>query len=586
MRQELENSARWLAWSADNARRWHASPPDYVVMVIESDLPVLPQQRPSWQRFFPSRPSLQDRIQALETIAADPRVRGVVLHMRQLEMPATSLEALRTSISAVRDAGKHVVAWATHYSGPSYFVACAANEILLQKGGSIGNLGRARSYLFLADALERVGLGFDAVKIAPHKTAADALTRTEMSAAAREMADWLLDAEREEQISAVADGRGLKRKAAIRLLDGAPYTDLEARDAAAVDAIVSEEDLPRHLGSDPAPLTLERWHSARKSIITPPPEHGERHVAIIRIEGLIVDGENAHPPAPMPIPLLGGGRSGDLTVTQEARLALEDDNVAAVVVWIDSPGGSATASEAMAAALERLARSKPLVAAMGSVAASGGYYVATPAHWIIAHPSTLTGSIGVLAGKLVAGSLLERLGIKRELLSRGPNSRIWDTARAFTDDERRQVLSWIERTYDVFLARVAASRDLDLDAVQAVAGGRVWTGRQGLENHLVDALGGLDDAIAMAREMAGLGQRSPVKTIELGRKRLAPGTGSVTESWAGTWPTWPGQGHAQDGATAILRHVLQGADQLAAAPTLCLSLLYPTGPALTDRVAP
>ncbi len=556
MRQVIQDAARWLAWSADNARRWKASPPDYVVLVLDSDLPPLPQRRPTWQRLLPGKPSLQSRLEIMEAVAGDPRVRGVVLHLRHLELPASSLEALRDSIIALRDADKKVVVWATHYSGSAYYVACAADEILMQEGGSIGQLGRAAGYHFLATALERVGLSFDAVKIAPHKTAADALTRQEMSAAAREMAEWLMDAEREEQIQAVVVGRSIKRKAAVKLLDGAPYTDLQAREAGAIDAIVSEEDLPQRLmdQADSGPARLARWHSARRSIIALPPAHGERHVALIRVEGLIVDGENAYPPAPMPIPLLGGGRSGDLTVTQEARRALEDDSVAAVVLWIDSPGGSATASEAMASALELLAGAKPLVAALGSVAASGGYYVATPAHWIIAHPGTLTGSIGVLAGKLVTGELLARLGINRELLSRGPNSRIWDPARPFNDEERRNVQGMIERTYDVFLARVAASRDLDITAVEAVAGGRVWTGRQAQERRLVDALGGLDDAIAMAREMAGLGRNAPVRTIELGRKRIAP---------------------VPDVAAAALRHVAQGAELMAIAPALCLCLLVP-----------
>ena len=557
MRHMIEDSARWLAWSIENARRWKATPPDYVVFVIDSDLSPLPPQRSGWQRFLPTRPSLRSRLDAMEAIAGDPRVRGVVLHLRDLDLPASSLEALRDGITMLRDQGKHVVAWATHYSGASYFVACAADEILMQKGGSIGQLGRARGYVFLAEALERVGLRFDALKIAPHKTAADALTRTEMSAAAREMAEWLLTAEREELEMAVAEGRGIARDAAVALLDGAPYTDLEARDAGAVDAITSEEDLPRRLATGEAPAHLERWRSARRSIVAPPPEHGERHVALIRIEGLIVDGESAHPPAPVPIPLLGGSRSGDLTVTQEARRALEDKSVAAAVLWIDSPGGSATASEAMAAALERLAEAKPLVVAMGAVAASGGYYIATPAHWIVAHPGTLTGSIGVVAGKLVTGDLLERLGIKRELLSRGSNARMWDPERPFTDDERREVQTGIERTYDVFLARVAASRDLDIADVQAVAGGRVWTGRQALERRLVDALGGLEDAIAMAREMAGLGERAPVRAVELGRKRIAP---------------------VLDGAAAIARHVADGAERIAAAQSLCISWLHMSRP--------
>lgn len=561
MRHEIEDAARWLAWSADNARRWKATAPDHVVVVVDAELPAMPARRPAWQRILPDKPSVQSLCEALDAIEHDPRVRGVVLHLRAVAWPAASLDALRAAILSARAAGKRVVAWATHYSRDAYFVACAADEILLQKGGLVGSLGRADGYVFLADALARAGVSFDAVKIAPFKTAADALSRSEMSGAAREMAEWLLDGEEEERLQAVADGRGLDREAARALLDGSPYTDLQARQAGVVDGIVSEEDLPQHLESPTGPARLERWHSARRSIVARPPELGRRHVALMRIEGLIVDGESAHPPAPVPVPLVGGGRSGDLTVTQEARLARDDDDVAALVVWIDSPGGSATACEAMASALERVAADKPVVAVMGTVAASGGYYVSTPAHWVIAQPGTLTGSIGVLAAKLVVGELLAKLGINRELLSRGRHARIWDPQRPFTAEERGYVQGWIERTYDVFVARVAAARDLDIDHVDAVAGGRVWTGRQALGHGLVDGMGGLEDAIALAREMAKLGPRAPVRPLDLGRKRVAPA---------------PSPSPAGAGTAALARHVLDGLEALSFAPALCLPELLPS----------
>ena len=225
---------------------------------------------------------------------------------------------------------------------------------------------------------------------------------------------------------------------------------------------------------------------------------------------------------PTPVPLVADPRAGDLTVVRDARTVLGDDRAAAVVVYIDSGGGSATASEAMAAALAKVAERKPVVAAMGSFAASGGYYVATPATWIVAQPDTLTGSIGVLTGKLVGAGLLDRLHVKREHLHRGRNVDLFGSEEPFTDEQRQAVWANIQRVYDVFLDRVAESRGMSRDAVDAIGGGRVWTGRQAHERGLVDELGGLEVALAKARELAGLSPRAPVHEVVSGKTPLAP----------------------------------------------------------------
>jgi protease-4 len=325
-----------------------------------------------------------------------------------------------------------------------------------------------------------------------------------------------------ELVRALADGRGVTEAEAGAWIDGAPYTDLEAVSAGLVDAIVSLESLPEHLGSEDRKVRLQRWAKARKAVVPRPPARPGRHVAVLRIEGMIIDGESSQPPMKPPIglPLAGEARAGDLTVAQEARQALEDDDVAALVVWIDSPGGSATASEAMASALDEVAREKPVIAVMGAVAGSGGYYVATPAQHVFARPGTITGSIGVISGKMVVAGLLDRLRINREVVSRGDGIRLYDGDRPFDAEEIETVRRSIQRTYDVFVARVAASRAMDIEAVEAIAGGRVWTGRQALEHGLVDQMGGLSEALRMARELTGLGPRAAGREIQLRRERM------------------------------------------------------------------
>lgn len=517
----VANSLRVVA----NVARQRQTVPDYVVFTIQGSYPDLPPQRNFWQqRFLPPVVSLQDLADAFRTVAGDGRVRGVVLHLRPLALSLAQLQTLRGLIQSLRQAGKHVVVWSHSLSTGNYFVAAVADEILLQPGAIVAPLGLRRQYAFLADALDRVGLRFDVVQISPYKSAGDMLSRTEMSEAAREMANWLADADYGELIRGIAEGRGTGEAAARELVDGSPYTDLQALDAGIVDGLIGEEDLPARLGEPDKPARLATWDEVHRRLVAPRLPRGGRHVALIRIEGMIVDGTSEQPPlpSPLPIPLAGEARAGDLTVVQDARAALADDAVAAVVVYIDSPGGSATASEAMAAALAQLAAKKPLVAVMGSVAASGGYYVATPAHHIIAQPGTLTGSIGVVMGKFVNSGLLDRLRFHRETILRGQNADFETGERPFSPEERAQVWEQIRRIYDVFVDRVAVSRHSSAAEIDAVGGGRVWTGRQAQERGLVDSLGGLEEGLAKARELAGLNPRTATQTVHIGKHRRAP----------------------------------------------------------------
>ncbi len=452
-------------------------------------------------------------------MASEPDVRGVVLHLRPMELSVARIDSLRDLVGGLRAAGKRVVCWSSSYTNSTYQVACAADEILLQPGGMIDSLGFAREYVFLAEALERAGVQADFVQITPYKTAADALTKRGLTPEAREMAEWLADSNFAQLVFAVTAGRHCSEAAARELIDGAPYTDLGARTAGAVDDLLSEEDLPARLKA-----RLQGWSQARRRLRRPRPPRPGRVVGLIRVEGTIVDGRSRRAPFKPPLrpPLLFEDQSGDLTVVQQARSLAANRRVGAVVLWVESGGGSATASEAMAAALATLAGRKPLVAAMGSVAASGGYYLATPATKIFAQPGTLTGSIGVLSGKLVAGGLFDRLLVHRELIQRGEYAAMSRSDRPYSERERQKLLEAIQRSYEVFLDRVAASRRRDVADIEPVAGGRVWTGLQARERGLVDELGGLGRALAEARALAGLPANAPVREAGTGRRELPP----------------------------------------------------------------
>jgi protease-4 len=226
-----------------------------------------------------------------------------------------------------------------------------------------------------------------------------------------------------------------------------------------------------------------------------------------------VQGESRQPPPiplPIPIPIFDEEASGDVTIVQQVRKLMQDENAAAVVLYIDSGGGSAAASEAMTSALDELAKSRPLVVYMNNIAGSGGYYVATPAHWIVAQPGTLTGSIGVVTAKLVNSPLFDKLYATRRVFERGENVSIMSGLAPFNDAERQIVRQTITRIYEQFVERVAHSRKLTIEQVDAIGGGRVWTGLQAKENGLVDQLGGLDAALTKARELANLSADAPL----------------------------------------------------------------------------
>jgi protease-4 len=230
---------------------------------------------------------------------------------------------------------------------------------------------------------------------------------------------------------------------------------------------------------------------------------------------MIVDGRSTRPPIkpPFEIPILSDSRAGDLDIIQSARKALIDPRIAAAVVYVNSPGGSATASKKIHASLSALSTAKPVVVCMASTAASGGYYVSSLGKQIFAQPSTITGSIGVVLGKIVLKDLLDRLSIGRETIIRGEGVSIYDSERPFSEREREKLLHQIERIYDAFLEVIVEAREIPKEELIEKADGKVWTGQQALENDLIDHLGSLEDAIAHAGELVDLPSRPRVQVM-------------------------------------------------------------------------
>jgi protease-4 len=523
---------------------------DYVQFTLPVQMPELPEQRNFIQQQFIGKPvlSLIEFEQALDRIANDSRPKGVILYLRGLAMSLANLQTLRDILMRFRNRGKRVVCYAQEYGMAEYYVASVADQILLQPGGDFRPVGLFMEQTFLKEGLKAIGLEADAVQITPFKSGPDTLTRQEPSDENIAQMNWLIDSRFEMLVAGIASGRGLSPEQVEAMIHQAPYTDLQAREAGYIDAICNEEGLAAQLGVKEILL----WQQADQVIPLKMPRNPQQYVAVLPAMGTIMPGESATPPVDVPVPLIGGERVGDITLVQQVRNLMQDEHCVALVLYVDSPGGSAAASEAMASALDEFARQKPIVVYMAGVAASGGYYISTPADYIIAQPGTITGSIGVFSFKLVNSEALRKLRFNPITYQRGEHAGMLASNAPFKDSEREKVRESIERIYDQFLERVAQSRKMKVETVDQVAGGRVWTGKQALDHGLVDALGGLHEAVAKARELAKAPADTPFGVLYGKGKPL------------------PAQVAEQADPAAALRYWQQGLEQFSGSTLMCM----------------
>jgi protease IV len=509
----------WLA--LQNWRRLRDKHLDYILFDLPASMPPLPETR-GWLRrrvFGAPALSLWDFDKLLQQVADDPRPKGVILRLGEPAMLLADLQTLRGSMLRFRERGKRLVAYAQGYSLGAYYLASACDDILIQTGGDLFTLGLSQRAAFLKQTLDTIGVQIDVVAITPFKSALDSLSQSDISPEGRAQIDWLLDSRYDMLVDAIAEGRKTSADAVRQMIDTAPHLDNAAKAAGYVDGVLHEEDLAQYLGAE----HLVLWKQARKKIIRKPRRSvGQKAVAIMTVEGLMITGESGSPPLDLPLPFLDAERAGDRTVVQQARELIDADEIGAVVLYIDSGGGSAVAAEAMTAALLELAKTKPLVAYMNGVAASGGYYIATAAQWIVAQPGTITGSIGVVLAKAVSQGLLAKLNVQTVEFQRGANAALLSDSAPFSDAQRAQMRASITHIYEQFIGHVARARGLTTDAVDAVGGGRVWTGAQALEHKLVDELGDLRAALAKARALANLPDDAPVVVWEGGDDPLPP----------------------------------------------------------------
>ncbi len=451
-------------------------------------------------------PSLRQLVGGLRKAAEDPKVVGLVAHLGGPSLTLAQTQDLRDAVARFRAAGKPAVAWTESYGevGPGtvpYYLASAFEEIWLQPSGELGVTGVAVEAVFVRDALDKAGVIPQLGKRKEYKTAADTFTERELTGPAREMASRLAASSYEQIVDGIATARKLSPERVRELIDSAPLSGEEAREAGLVDRLGYRTDvydaLRRRLG-ETAPKLVERYHR-RPPVRDLVPQRNKPVVAVVQVSGGIALGRS------------GGGRpgggpgAGSDTIGAALRAARADDDVRAVLLRVDSPGGSYVASDAIRDEVLRFRGTRrPVVASMGSVAASGGYFVAMPADLIVAQPGTITGSIGVLAGKGVLRDAFAKVGIVREGVAEGRNARMFSAQQEFSDEQWQRLEEILDRIYADFVGKAAHDRGRSDDEIEKVARGRVWTGADAREHGLVDELGGLDRAIDLACARAGL----------------------------------------------------------------------------------
>ena len=464
-----------------------------------------------------SRRLLRPTLRALHEAADDRHVVGLIARVGGM-WPWGTMQELRRGVQTFAASGKPTLAWVETFGElgsrgmSAYVLATAFGELWLQPGGEIGLLGVGIETTFVRGTLDRLGIEPQFEQRYEYKNAADVLMRKEFTAAHREALERLAESVFSDAVETIADARGLTHDQVRELVNSGPRTASEAQAAGLVDRLgyrdQAYEAMRARTGGKPELLFADRWRPHRK--LAPPP-HRRGHVALVDVRGAIATGRTRRGPM--------GRQAGSDTLSAQLRAAHDNDRARAVVMRVESPGGSAVASEVIWREVWRLREAdKPVIVSMGDVAASGGYYIACPAEVIVALPATLTGSIGVLGGKLVVDSLLERLGVSTGTVQQGAHALMYSARRSFSEDERARFAATVDAIYHDFVGKVAEGRQRPVADIEAVAKGRVWTGRDALEAGLVDELGGLRDAVRIARERASLSEDAPV----LGAIRIPP----------------------------------------------------------------
>lgn len=513
---------------------------DYVLMPVGGPLPERSgPPRNFIQRRLPLPPeplSMEELNRRLSAVADADNVHGIVFIFRGFSAGLGTLQNFRDAIIRLRSKGKDVVVYTPYLDLAHYFAATAASRIIVPPAVTFDVFGLRSEALFFKDALDQIGIEADVIQISPYKTAYNLLDKRDITPEQREQLDWLLDDLFDLITTGMADGRAKMPEEIRAFIDSAPLLAQEALENGLVDDLAYEDQLASLLSRwqpgqsaesetgdvnagrgqietnvegaprKPPPARLATWAAARSLLLERPRRPTRSYIGVISLEGTIVMGPSRQPPVqiPLPVPLVDGAFAGEETIAQQLRRVERDDRLAALILHIDSGGGSALASDLIWRQLVGVASRKPVITYMGNVAASGGYYVAAPAAHIISQPMTVTGSIGVLTAHVATQGLYQKLHVNRVILTRGERAALLSSAQPLRDEERQAIWEGVVSSYQRFKEIVAEGRNLPVEDLDPICEGRVWTGRQALARDLVDTHGDFEVAVDRAIELAGL----------------------------------------------------------------------------------
>lgn len=493
--------------------------PDAMLLTLDLRRPVLegqPSLAASWLRGGEDY-HLADLVQTLDQAARDPRVKAVYARLDETPRGFATTQELRQAIGQLREAGKITVAFADSFGeltpgNEGYYLASSFERIVLQPVGSLGLTGLTMEEPFARGLLEKLGVEMEVIRRSEYKTAFDVVTQRTPSEAHQEMSQSLLDSLDAQFRAGIEAGRPALAGQIGARIDAGPYTGQAALDAGLVDQLDYEDVVLSALvqgeggGTDASGsmkrIALEEYQA--RTLLDP--EDARARIALVHAVGPILRGASD----------FGRSTAAADEVAQALAAARADPDLKAVLFRISSPGGSAVASETIRREIERLKQAgKPVIVSMGDVAGSGGYWIAADADMILASPATLTGSIGVIAGKPVLDDLWDWLEVHWTTTSRGDHADIWSVNKSYSPEEQAKIAASVDWLYQSFKERVATARQLSVAEVEEIARGRVWTGAQAMPIGLVDRLGGLSEAILVAKAKIGLGADDQVALVPL-----------------------------------------------------------------------
>ena len=452
---------------------------------------------------------------ALRKAAVDDRIAGVFVRVGPLATGMGKVQEIRDAIARYREtSGKPIMAWMEVGGTKEYYLASACSEVYMAPQGMLLFTGLRFAMTFYKGTLDKIGVEAEFARVGEYKSAVEAYTREEMSDSAAEMMNALADSLFEQIVSDVAGSRGMTVEQMRAIVDDPPVTAADAVEAGLVDEVLYRDELEQRF----KPADEEEWSLitlGTYSRISPASlglGEGPK-IAVIYCEGAIMPGESSPP-------YYGGDRTmGSSTISRVLEDVREDDSIEAVVMRVDSPGGSGLASDVIWREVVLTSEVKPVVVSMSDYAASGGYYIAMAADAVVAQPGTLTGSIGVYSGKFNLAGLYEKVGLSIETVERGEYAGLLSSSRSFTDAEREKLEEMVLGFYDTFITKAAEGRDTDPASIDRVARGRVWSGEQALEVGLVDQLGGFREALDVTKELAGIDPDDEVSLVLLPAQR-------------------------------------------------------------------